>query len=115
MLPGQDHTDQPRPSSILPDCLLLHSNDQHTVPVIVRLQLKLTFRFLRSSSDSELLAESELLLSRSLKSEDRSSSFPCTTGRVGIKGLPSATAPAPPAVPGSLKFADRWFLHCFVR
>ncbi len=63
----------------------------------------------------ELLAESELLLSKSLKSEDRSSSFPCTTGRVGIKGLPSAIAPAPPAVPGNLKFADRWFLHCFVR
>ena len=94
---------------------MLCPESQHIVAVIVIFQPMLTFRLLRSSSDSELLAESKLLLSRSLKSEDRSPSSPCTTGRVGIEGLPSAAAPAPPAVPGNLKFADKWFLHCFVR
>ena len=113
----QDNTTQTSPGHHLYNQTghMLHCNDWHTVAVIVIFQSKLTFRLLRSSSDSELLAESELLLSRLLKLEDRSSSFPCTTGRVGTRGLPSAAAPAPPAVPGNLKFADRWFLHCFVR
>ena len=68
----------------------------------------LTLRLLRSSSDSELLSESELLLSKSLRSEDRSSLSPWTTGRVGIRGVSSADAAAvPSADPGILKFADR--------
>lgn len=68
----------------------------------------LTFLLLRSSSDSELLSESELLLSKSLRSEDKSSLSPWTTGRVGIRGVPSADAAAvPSADPGILKFADR--------
>lgn len=72
-----------------------------------------TFCFRLSSAESELLSDPELL-SRSLRSDDKSSASPPTVGSIGMAGL--AAAPFEVSVaPGIWKCADRWLRHCFVR